>query len=220
MNQYASVASDSRQQARRAALAVHGLAHSDRDWLLAQLPTGDRERLWGLLEELTALGIPGDRGLLEDLLGPAPFTALVPASSGRASAMNSSPALVEATQRVTLSRLDSVVIVKLFNSEPAGLIAHVLNIETWPWQGAVLEKLEPVKRQCVEAFLGNLRREARLNPPTALHKSLMEAICRQAEVITKLPASNEPVPLAATHKTSRLVAKPPAFSPPLKRGRK
>jgi hypothetical protein len=125
VNQYASLASDSRQQARRAALAVHGLAHADRDWLLAQLPTGDRERLWGLLQELTALGIPGDRGLLEDLMSAAPLPALASASSGRASAMDSSPALVEAAQRVTLSGLDSVVIVKLLNSEPAGLIAHV-----------------------------------------------------------------------------------------------
>ncbi len=64
--------------ARQAALTLHALPQSDRNWLLDALEPEDREQLNQLLEELRTLGIPGDSGLVAELA-----KAEVPAASPR-----------------------------------------------------------------------------------------------------------------------------------------
>ncbi len=52
---------------RQAALTLHALPAPDRTWVLAALPSSEREQLQALLEELQALGIPGDPTLVSGL---------------------------------------------------------------------------------------------------------------------------------------------------------
>ena len=56
---------------RRAALTLHALAASDREWLLEQLPAEDRSTLRGLLAELRELGIPADAEVIRSALAEA-----------------------------------------------------------------------------------------------------------------------------------------------------
>lgn len=53
---------------RRAALALHSLGPSDRDWLLKQLPQPEQHVLGGLLSELRGLGIPPDAAVIRAAL--------------------------------------------------------------------------------------------------------------------------------------------------------
>jgi hypothetical protein len=56
---------------RRAALTLHALAASDREWLLEQLPASDSSALRGLLAELQELGIPADAEVIRSALAEA-----------------------------------------------------------------------------------------------------------------------------------------------------
>lgn len=175
--------SQSQPLARRAALTLHALGAADRAWLLAQLPTAQRERLQAMLGELEALGIPASRHLLQDLLSaahvaphpgagaPLPVAAEVPLPSGGASLHQ---------QQAALGRMDPVTIVRVLQTEPAGLIAQLLHVHPWPWRQAVLEQLGLVKRRRVEEFLDGLHRQVRPRAPDALHKALVAAVYRRA----------------------------------------
>lgn len=50
---------------QRAALTLHALGEHDRQWMLRSLSAAQRRLLQPLLQELDALGIPRDAGLLE-----------------------------------------------------------------------------------------------------------------------------------------------------------
>jgi hypothetical protein len=64
---------------RRAALAVHAMSPPDREWVLRELPSAQRDLLLPLLAELAELGIPQDAGLLGEVAvaPPAPSVARV-----------------------------------------------------------------------------------------------------------------------------------------------
>ncbi len=57
---------------RKAALTAHALAAPDREWVLQQLPAGQRQALLALLQELEDLGIPRDRSLVSQALRSSP----------------------------------------------------------------------------------------------------------------------------------------------------
>jgi hypothetical protein len=63
---------DGQEGLRRAALTLHALEASDRDWLLAQLPARGRDALARLLRELRELDIPPDARVLRVALNQAP----------------------------------------------------------------------------------------------------------------------------------------------------
>jgi hypothetical protein len=73
-----SVLAETSNGTRRAALTLHALERSDRAWLLGQLSHGQRELLEPLLADLETLGIPRDRGLIQDAM-TAEATFAVPA---------------------------------------------------------------------------------------------------------------------------------------------
>jgi len=116
---------------RRAALALHGLPEHDRHWVLERLGGADRARLAQLLEELRKLGIPPDESLLAEAQKRIPETR-APSRIHEASA---------AQMLAILAR------------EPAGLIAAVLRIESWPWEAAFLARLEPALRERVASAM-------------------------------------------------------------------
>lgn len=149
---------------RRAALALHGLSEPDRRWVLGKLRDADRARLAQLVEELQKLGIPPDPSLLADAQKRLP-DAPAPSRIREASA----------------ARMFAIL-----GREPAGLIAAVLRIEPWPWQAALLARLDRPLRERVaaalrsetritERFAGTLRSciEARLSErPSAEPKAM------------------------------------------------
>jgi len=76
--------SDTPAGLRRAALALHALGPSDRDWLLDQLPLQSRQTLGGLLAELTELGIAPDGEVIRAALSEAFPRVALPAHEARA----------------------------------------------------------------------------------------------------------------------------------------
>lgn len=91
---------------RHAALALHGMAAVDREWMLQQLGDERRAVLEGLLVELRELGVAAERQLL------------AAGSSGAASG--------EPAPREVLASLPGELLHRLLRDEPDALIADVL----------------------------------------------------------------------------------------------
>jgi hypothetical protein len=111
---------------RRAALALHGLHASDRDWILAQLAAPERAPLDPLLEELRELGIPADRSMIDAAVtaAPAPISP-PPAQTPRDRIRAASPARIR----------------EALAGEPAAVVASLIAVEPWPWRAAFLARL-------------------------------------------------------------------------------
>jgi hypothetical protein len=202
--------------ARRAALTVHALGRTDRVWLLAQLPAVERERLESMLEELAALGIPVDRGVLDEVVSSAPAEPAAPLAA-RVDTLPHKP-VDFAQQQAALSRVDPAVLVKLLHKEPAGLIARVLASHAWPWRQAVLEQLGPAKRRHIEELLDRLRRQVQPRAPESLHKALVEAVYSRLADFAKLSGQDEEAAAGlhggASPHTSRWIATLPEWLRP------
>jgi hypothetical protein len=111
--------------ARRAALVAHGMQPQDRQWLLEALGPEERALLRPLLQELQALGIPSDDGLLRDVMASAPTS---PGQRLERLGPHEVPALIETLR-----------------GESAELARVVLESRGWWWceQVAVALDLEP-----------------------------------------------------------------------------
>ncbi|HEY1398593.1 hypothetical protein [Roseateles sp.] len=66
---------------RQAAALIHALAPADRRWAIAQLPAQQRDTVEALLAELTTMGLPRERAIVEAALQQAPVHDAVEASS-------------------------------------------------------------------------------------------------------------------------------------------
>jgi hypothetical protein len=95
---------------RHAALALHGMAAADRDWMLQQLGAERRALIEGLLAELRELGVAAEPQWLADGCGARPRagTGLSP--------------------REALRQLPADVLHQLLRGEPDRLIADVLQL--------------------------------------------------------------------------------------------
>jgi hypothetical protein len=166
---------------RRAALTLHALKRSDRAWLLAQLPSFQRERLEYMLEELAELRIPADHKLIDHVIGA---TAAKPAQPP-AVKVNPEPAAPTglAQRQAALSRLDAGAVVKVLHDEPAGVIAAALDVRAWPWRDAVLSQVGTSKRRHVERLLEALTKRAAASAPEALHNTLIQALYSRLAVV-------------------------------------
>jgi len=95
---------------RHAALALHGMAAADREWMLQQLGDERRAVLEGLLAELRELGVAAEP--------PLPVEGAGAEASANAS--------TEASPRQALAQLPGAALHRLLRDEPDGLIADVL----------------------------------------------------------------------------------------------
>ncbi len=127
---------------RHAALLLHAMPATDRQWLLAQLTPPERTPLVALLDELDALGMPADCAMLAKAIG----THAAPA---KMEARIESPEQM----RSALARVAPQRIVQMISAEPPALIAALLAIADWPWHQGVLVQLDPLTRQQVEDVL-------------------------------------------------------------------
>ena len=122
--------------ARRAALTLHVLEASDRDWVLRRLDPRQQSAIEDHLAELHSLGVVADAQLIN--------TAL--AGAERASS----------AWRAVLSRQDAGEMHRLLRGEPASLVARVLAHGPWTWEAGLLERMSPAYR----ARLMQLRNDA------------------------------------------------------------
>jgi hypothetical protein len=125
---------------RRAALALHGLQDSDRDWILGQLPGTARTRLNGLLTELGTLGIPADPTLAAAATreaAPAPTAAVAPSATPLDRIGAATPALVCAA----------------LAGESDEVIAACFGLEAWAWRNAALARWPRDRRARIVAAI-------------------------------------------------------------------
>lgn len=101
---------------RKAALLLHGLAPTDRSWLMERLPPQQSERLQRLLAEVARLGIPADRELVE---------SFAVAGQGDRSALQSAEAFVACAP--------SSAVKKCLAQEPGAFVDRILSLRNWPW---------------------------------------------------------------------------------------
>jgi hypothetical protein len=114
---------------------LHGLADTDRSWLLGQLGPAQAEVLEPLLAELRELGIPADPTLAAQALGPIGAQADVQTRS----------AVEKKIATRTLPELQLALA-----DEPHGAIAAILAAGNWPWQDAFLAAQEPAKARAIK----------------------------------------------------------------------
>lgn len=138
---------------RKAALFLHALTPTDRNWLIGRLPSMQRERLVVLLKELQTLGIPADRRLLEEAIAVP-----VPASEERIAQIRpkrafSVPLPTTHDERCRMiDQADPLHMAAVLRGESAGLIARVLQLRSWSWQQVVLDHLTVRKRCQVDEY--------------------------------------------------------------------
>lgn len=145
---------------RRAALFLHALPRSDRDWVMGKLNDADRASVELLLLELESLGIPADREMLDEAIAGSQEP---PAGSLLVDAVNSAGPRGNrgyvTTQLELLAAADPLLIASVLRHEPAGLTARLLMLQQWPWRDLVLRELGPVKRRNIEDRLVGLKRQ-------------------------------------------------------------
>lgn len=177
---------------RQAALLVHALAPSDRDWLVAQLSHLDQADMGTLLGELTALGIPSDPRLLQQALSGRSATPAVSVERNARQPVELPPPRAESgdagqasqqSDREFLRQLDAPGIAALATillREPATLTARCLRVQVWPWQQAVLAHLNPVQRTRVQDAMD---KPAPMASQRELTNSLLRHLRRRCEQV-------------------------------------
>lgn len=189
---------------RQAALLVHAMASSDRQWLLAKLHPQEQENLQALLAELESLGIPADRSILTEVLSSTPTDIASPSFSDggmRASLYPSSSmesdltGMSDTVYLAQLKAIDATVLATILRSEPALLIARLLQVRDWPWHLDLLEKLSHNKRQKVQDLLRN---PCSTKSGAALSDALLRHVRLRYEEIA-YATSPEPVGYAIHH---------------------
>lgn len=190
MNLFADpMAPNAAAPARSAALLLHALSKSDRQWLLQQLRSEDCTILAPMLEELRQMGIPADRALVRELLGDAAapdksalsaFSAAVERPLPLVSSGNSEADCID-----RLVKEDPVALAAVLRPEPAQLIAHLLLLQDWPWRTQVLMRLGPAIRGRVESAVMEMRGAgASVRTASAMRASLLKHVCARVDSVT------------------------------------
>lgn len=128
---------------RQAALALLALPPADRAWLLARLPSAERERLGALQEEVRSLGIPVDPAMARALVG-APLSANADCPDD------------------ALDRASPQQLALLLEAEPVGLVVSIALTQGDAARRALLDALSPARRRQVEDGL-----RSRVQPGTS-----------------------------------------------------
>jgi hypothetical protein len=153
---------------RRAALKLHSLSEADRQWMMAHLPPETSARLKPLLNEITDLGFPAG---VPDLAAPG---------DRRPSTTEEAPA----PAALKLEEIGAVRLARMLRSEPAAVIAAVLDLSGAPERAEVLSRIDD--RRNIAAALRTPAR--RLAPKFAA--SLRAAVEVQAK---HMPANAPPM---------------------------
>ena len=140
---------------RVSALALHGLAASDRKWLMARLPAAQRERLRGLLQDLRGAGVQADAELVQRIVREK-------------AAHDAAPDATQAQAR--LMRVEAAQIWTLVRGEPDLMVARLLRLHAWPWAAEVLIAAGKARAQRLESLM------ERLEPAPGLDAALLAEV--------------------------------------------
>jgi hypothetical protein len=143
---------------RQAALLLHAMLPTDREWLLNQLPVNDRSKLQAMLGELTSLGIAPEPDLVKTVAHEIdvtnkkePIIDFAGMAECGVSKIKTSGDAIE-----FLLSASPTDIVQILRSEPPGLIARLLRIYSWPWSDELLAQLGVIKRRNVEDAMASI----------------------------------------------------------------
>ena len=148
------------EQARRAALLLHGLPSETRSRVLARLSAGEAARLQPLLRELSELGVS---------------PTLCRAAQERIPAVVRLSAPAGETARQRAETLDAADVAHVLKVCSPATMAAVLRIAAWSWQDEVLERVGELRRAQLQ---GQLRGDAPA-PAPAVAEALCERLCRE-----------------------------------------
>lgn len=146
---------------RRTALLLHTLQPADRAALLEQFDADEQLVLQTLLQELSELGIPRDKSLLDETMAGLP--AALNLSAGAATTTTAASLRAEVGMEALIAWLDRVSaqqISALLNDESPELIARILACHGWSWSVGVVEQFEPLKRRQIKALSHSLEQLA------------------------------------------------------------
>lgn len=190
MNLFADpMAPNAAAPARSAALLLHALPESDRQWLLRQLRPEDCAILAPMLEELRQMGIPADHALVRELLGDASVPDMSAFPAIGAGVEHPLPLVssgtFEADCIARLVREDPVALAAVLRPEPTQLIAHLLLLQDWPWRTQVLMRLGPEIRGRVESAVIAMRGTGvSVRTASAMRASLLKHVCARVDSVT------------------------------------
>jgi hypothetical protein len=162
---------------RESALVLHGLAPSDRDWLLSRLPGERADELRVLIDELQTLGLPADATLTARALRasqPTPNAAAVAPTLPATAAQTIASASAEQMQRVLHEEADQ-------------LLAIVASSSVWRWRARWLSRMEPLRAERVRKLMLDQ------SPTPSLREAVLDAV---AHHLRELPAAPPDAPMA------------------------
>lgn len=168
---------------RKAALLLHAASPADRRWLLDNLPGSRREQLSGLVDEISALGIPADPTLLHDVVDLP--QGLAAAFGHDPSREHASEARLDALPHLldVVDRAPPALLVQILRDEPPGLIVSLLELHAWSWRTAVLNQLGAIKRRQVEDLLTPPHESVGTLAAPALRRFLLASIARRLHAL-------------------------------------
>jgi hypothetical protein len=145
--------------ARKAALVLHSLRSSDREWMLQRLGPAPREAVQPWLEELEQLGIPADRGLVDEVLAIGEGSAKAESDRQRRLLEDAAPAELGV----------------LLAGEPAALVGRLLSSRTWSWRDGFMKQLSPADRGEIVRAQHACEREGNATPRAQI-AALLQAL--------------------------------------------
>ena len=119
---------------RKAAMLLHSMTASDRQWMLARIDPVQRPRVEALLAELAGLEFPVDADLVRESLAAAETKATMPAP-----------------RPTDLSGWSADEAARMLLPESDDLIALLLRAGNWTWAGALRARLGTERARAVEA---------------------------------------------------------------------
>lgn len=150
--------------AKHAALLVHALAASDRDWLLSQLPVMQWAELQRLVAELDEMGIAQDQQAFQSMLSERDSSVGLPMGSRAAMTPQDDklavdgPSLgdVDFFHALTDEEVDELA--EIWSTEPPLLVALALGAHEWPWATRLLERMPALHKRRIEDAMSRPQR--------------------------------------------------------------
>lgn len=121
---------------RSAALLLHAMSATDRNWALSELAPQERSALTPLLRELQEMAVPADAGLIRQVLS-------------NQAAIDQQPA-ARVTARDLIAAASAQVVTAVLLREPTGLIRQVEALGPWPWSEALVTALRVQRGEALE----------------------------------------------------------------------
>jgi hypothetical protein len=142
---------------RRTALLLHAMSQADRNWMLNQLGGEAESSLTDMLDELVALGIPADQGLLSraaESFGSAHRMTTPAHSTAELNSVDARIYQIGVLEHVMASLKDATPasLLQVLKDEPPELIARLLACHAWSWREGLLEQFGQARRLQVERF--------------------------------------------------------------------